>query len=244
MSVQPRLSAPLLRVLALSVPLLFAACSPKTGTPVVKPPPDGPFVVSDYFAASGAMGDGATMGNIVINTGKDEKTGCKARPAGAQGLCYSFDYIAGPQLFAGVYWLSPANNWGAEPPVPIHADKLTKVTFQAAVETIPDGQSAEVLKFEIGGIGQGPPDPKNPRASGLHNDEFINLDTFMVTTDFQQFSLTIPPPADPAVPITDLVGAFAWYANYPALPDTVDPATYDYSQLPPKTIYIDDIRYE
>jgi hypothetical protein len=238
------LSAPLLKVLALSAPLLFAACSPKTGTPVVKAPPDGPFIVSDYFAASGAMGDGATAGNIVINTGDSTKTGCKERPDGAQGLCYSFDYIAGPQLFAGVYWLYPANNWGAETPLPINPTNLTKVTFQAAVEAIPDGQSAEIMKFEIGGVGLGTPDPKNPRAPGLHNDQFINQDTFNVTTDWQQFSLTMPPPADPTIPITTLVGAFAWYANYPALPDTVDPTTFDYSTLPPKTIYIDDVRYE
>ena len=36
--------------------------------------------------------------------------------------------------------------------------------------------------------------------------------------------------------ITDIIGAFAWYANYPM--------GADYTTLPPTTLYLDDIVYE
>ena len=238
MRVQLRLSHFTRNALVLTLPLLGLGCSPKAGKPMG--PPDAGFAVSDYFAPSGAMGDGATPGLLTITV--DDETKCKARPSGAKGDCYAFDYTPGPALFAGLYWQSPANNWGSSPGVPIRADKLTRVSFQAAVKS-----GSESMTFEIGGIGL-PPDPtldaQRAAMGDVNNDQFINKDVFTVSGDWQRFSLLIPAPSDPKKPIRTLIGAFAWYASYPALPSTTDPATFDYSSLPPKTIFIDDLVYE
>ncbi len=206
------------------------ACSPEAGKP--KGPPEGAFVVSEYFAPSGAMGDGATPANLVIA----ENKGCKERPEGARGSCYKFDYTPGPDLnglppvlWAGVYWQHPANNWGQDPGLPVHGEKLTKVTFQAAV-----GEGMESIKFVLGGIGV----PRLPEEAEVYpnNDQMMGMELKSVTTDYQKFELTVPLDPTTQQPITSLLGAFAWYANY--APDT------DYTTATPKTIYIDDLAYE
>jgi hypothetical protein len=205
------------------------ACSPEAGKP--KGPPDGAFTVSEYFAPSGAMGDGATVGNLVINDNK----GCKDRPEGAVGNCYAFDYTAGPMLWAGLYWQYPANNWGAEAGLPVHGEKFTKITFQAAVKEVIAPATSEKIIFVVGGIGV----PRLPEEAEVypHNDQMKHEMPFDVTTEWQQFELPIPAQfADDTTPITELIGAFAWYINHP--PDT-DPAT-----APLKTVYIDDLAYE
>ena len=61
--------------------------------------------------------------------------------------------------------------------------------------------------------------------------------TFTVTSDWQTFEMPVPKQSvDGTTPITELLGAFAWYANYP---DGTDPTT-----APPKTIFIDDLAYQ
>ena len=232
MSVEHRLSAALLKVLALSFPVLFTACGPKTGTPLL--PPAGAFTVSDYFAASGDMADGDGMsppGMITTNQYARDMCGDKARPAGARGDCFTFDYVPGPNLFAGVYFQYPANNWGAKPGLPVHADKFSKVSFQYAVS---DNNQTQ-LRFEIGGIGL-PMQSATNIANGITNtDQFVNQDTPSTATgDWQTFSLLIPPSDTPS--ITNIIGAFAWYASYPM--------GADFTTLPPTTIYIDDLVYE
>src|SRR5262249_32935479 len=59
------------RGMGLGAPLFALACAPKAAAQ--KPDPTGPFAVSDYYAPSGAMGDGATKGNLDIPT---PNTGC------------------------------------------------------------------------------------------------------------------------------------------------------------------------
>jgi hypothetical protein len=205
--------------------VLLSACGPEAGKP--KGPPEGPFAVSEYFAASGAMGDGATEGNLVTSENKN----CKERPAGARGNCYAFDYTPNSILWAGVYWQYPANNWGADPGLPL-PEGLTKISFQAAVLEAPAG--GERMKFAIGGIGV-PPLPVD--ATDFPNDDQFKYEEFKyITTDWQAFEFMLPPPIDPNLPIASLIGAFAWYANYPE--------GADFTTLAPKTIYIDDIYYE
>jgi hypothetical protein len=227
------MSAPLLRVLALSVPVLLAACGPKTGTPLL--PPSGAFTVSDYFAASGDMADGDGMsppGMITTNQYTSGMCGDKARPTGARGNCYTFDYVPGPNLFAGVYFQYPANNWGAETGLPVHSDKFSKVSFQYAVSD----NNQTMLRFEAGGIGF-PMHTDADIANGITNsDQFVAQDTPSATPtgDWQTFSLTIPP--SQITNVTDIIGAFAWYASYPM--------GADFTTLPPTTIYIDDLVYE
>ncbi len=214
-----RSTLPLVSVLGLGL----LACSPEAGKP--KGPPEGTFVVSEYFAPSGAMGDGETPENLVIA----ENDNCKARPEGARGSCYKFDYTAGPTLWAGVYWQHPANNWGQDPGLPVHGEKLTKVTFQAAV-----AEGMESIKFVLGGIGV----PRLPEEAEVYpnNDQMMSMQLLNVTTEYQKFEIAVPLDPTTEQPITTLLGAFAWYANYA-------PGT-DYTTATPKTIYIDDLAYE
>jgi hypothetical protein len=232
-SIQPQLSHPFARLLLLlGAPCLFAACGPKTGTPLQ--PPAGAFTVSDYFAASGAMADGDGMsapGMITTNQYSGSTCGDKARAPGARGHCFTFDYVPGPNLFAGVYFQYPANNWGAEPGLPVHADKFTKVTFKFAVAD----NNQTMLRFGIGGIGVPMHSDADIMKGFTNSDQFIQTDYPQTATgDWQPFTLTIVPTDLPK--ITNIIGAFAWYASYPM--------GSDFTTLPPTTIYIDDLVYE
>lgn len=232
MSVQPR-SLSLSSVLTLCAPLLFAACAPKAGQPRL--PPAGTFTVSDYFAASGAMADGDGMsapGMVVTTQFSGTKCNDKDRAAGARGQCFVFDYVPGPNLFAGVYFQYPPNNWGAEVGLPVHADKFDQVSFKYAVG---DGNQTS-LKFAIGGIGY-PTHTDADIAAGITNsDEFMSSDVPQGTPDGTWQSMTLRIQPAQKANITDIIGAFAWYANYPM--------GADYTTLPPTTLYLDDIVYE
>jgi len=215
-----------------SAPLFLVACGPKTGTPLQ--PPSGAFTVSDYFAASGAMADGNGMsdpGMLTTTQYSGSTCGDKPRMAGVKGHCFTFDYVPGPNLFAGVYFQYPANNWGGEVGLPVHADKFTKVSFKYAVSD----NNQTTLRFEAGGIGL-PMHSMDDIAKGFTNsDQFVAQDLpSTATPDWQSFSLTIPPSQLPTV--TNIIGAFAWYASYPM--------GADFTTLPPTTIYIDDLVYE
>jgi hypothetical protein len=226
-----------LMLLALVAPIFAAACAPEAGKPKL---PEGPFTVSEYFVASGAMGDGATPGNLVIN----QEAGCKDRPAGARGSCYSFQYVASAPYdqsgkacqWAGVFWQYPENNWGNATGLPIPGSKLSKVTFQAAV-----GDGTEAISFQIGGIGAPPgsdgapaPPPTDscpPTTTSQPNyDQLLNKLAAMVGTDWQKLEIPIKA-REPAMTIDSLIGAFAWSVSATTTPL-------------PKTIYIDDLAYE
>ena len=221
------------------------ACAPKAGQE--KPPPDGPFAVSDYYAPSGAMGDGATNGNLIAHT----DTPCKARPPGARGSCYSFEYVAsapyttpvnhttGVCNWAGVFFQHPANNWGAEQGEPVPSGQLTKLTFQVAVAA-----GSELLSFQAGGIGVPPlPDgaPAPPPATAcppaetpppIYYDDISSTVMLPVGTDWQKIEIPIMArqPGAPVPATTNLIGAFSWGISA--------------SGGLPKTVYIDDLFYE
>jgi hypothetical protein len=211
-------------------------CSPEAGKP--KGPPEGPFAVSDYFAASGAMGDGAYPPRLTINENKE----CKERPAGARGNCFSFFYdpklmTTDPSnspstLWSGLYWQYPVNNWGEKPGLKMPAG-LTKVTFQAAVG---EGES-EMVDFAAGGVGYvdpNAPPPEEPPAGPdyPHDDTFKAPLRVGLNGTWTKLEITLPAGAA----IDELIGAFTWSLNYPM---GADPAT-----LAPKTLYVDDIYYE
>ncbi len=226
--------------------LASSGCAPKAGQP--KPPPDGPFAVSDYYAPSGAMGDGATPGNLVINQGTD----CKMRPDGARGNCFSFQYVnnapyttpvtksTGVCNWAGLFWQYPTNNWGTDVGLPIPVSKLKKVSFQVAV-----GAGSELMTFQLGGIGTPPlPDgaPAPPSTSACPPPDGPSPPNFdvllgslmqMVGTEWQKLEIPIAA-RDPAAPLpltSSLIGAFAW-----SVAGNTSPL--------PKTVYIDDLVYE
>jgi hypothetical protein len=233
------------RGIALGATLLAAACAPKAAPQ--KPPPTGPFAVSEYFAPSGAMGDGATAGNLVIQT----SSGCKDRPAGARGYCYSFQYVAmnpyttpitkssGDCRWAGLFFQYPDNNWGEQPGLPVPAGKLTKLTFQIAV-----GAGSELMTFQMGGIGLPPlpdggaPPPPSTACPPVETPVPPNYDVLVGTTmqnvgtEWQKIEIPLAM-RDPSAPVpatTNLIGAMSW--GVPAPPGL------------PKTIFLDDIFFE
>ena len=220
--------------------LALAACAPKD--PVLRAPPDGPFVVSDYYAPSGAFGDGATPGNVVIN----ENLGCKERPPGARGHCFSFVYRAvdpyvdpangntGICNFAGVFWQTPPNNWGSDPGLPIESafPKLRGARFYAAVDA-----GAQAVSFGVGGLGLPPGAsagfvcPPTAIPPGQYYDQIgrpagMPLLPQTLTTEWSQLEVPLEVRAPP---VTTLLSAFSWSTAWPghAL-----------------TVYVDDLVYE
>jgi hypothetical protein len=214
------------------------------GTPIN--PVGGPFVVSDYFAPTGAMGDAATPGNLVISV----QAGCKSRPAGARGNCYSFQYVAsnpyttpitksrGVCSWAGVVFQYPDNNWGTSEGLPIASGKLSKVSAWVALAS-----GNEEITFGAGGMGS-PPDAEagaGPSASMCPPSETPRLPNYDVLsssstqeigTDWTRIEIPILS-RDPSAPVpatTNLIGAFLWaMSSTPGLP---------------KTVYLDDLVYE
>jgi hypothetical protein len=230
--------------LGLAVPVFSTGCAPKAGGLT---PPTGAFSVSDYFAPSGAMGDGATPGNLVISA----NSGCKARPANARGACYTFQYAGsapyttpitkstGVCNWAGLFWQYPDNNWGASEGLPVPTGVVKKVTFQVAVAA-----NTELMTFQIGGIGAPPlpdggPAPPPPGAcppaetpTPPNYDLLVNASMQQVGTEWQKIEIPIlaRDPSQPLGTTTNVIGAFSWsLAASPGLP---------------KTIYVDDLVYE
>jgi len=193
------------------------------------------------------MGDGATPGNLVIGT----SSGCKDRPAGARGYCYSFQYLGnapyttpvtkstGVCNWAGLFFQYPDNNWGTSPGLPVPTGKLTKVTFQVAVAS-----GSEGMTFQMGGIGApplpdgGPPPPPSNACPPAETPVPPNYDTLSsvamqtVGTEWQKIEIPLVG-RDPSAPLpttTNLIGALSWAV--PAIPSL------------PKTIFLDDIFFE
>lgn len=228
------------RAFAIVALFAFGACAPEAGKP--KAPPTGPFVVSDYFAPSGAMGDGATPGNVSIDAAS-----CPARASGARGTCYSFQYLdtkpyetatsrqTGVCNWAGLFLQYPAGNWGTAPGLPIVAAKLSRATFSVAV-----AEGSELVTFQIGGIGTRPGD-QPPRDAcppdttpGPYFDQVQSATApQMVGTEWQRVEIPIAAryTTGDGVAIETLIGALAWSVS-------------GTTTALPKTIYVDDVVYE
>lgn len=106
------------------------ACLSDLGENSLHPGPiRGDFAVSDYFAASGFMGDGATRGRLTMKRDED----CRPRASDAQGSCFHFTYNAGDEGWAGVFFQYPANSWGASEGRSV-LDNYSRVRFEASAE--------------------------------------------------------------------------------------------------------------
>jgi hypothetical protein len=79
-------------------------------------------VVDDHYAASGYAGDGATGGVV--------ERACPRRAGGQRGRCHAFTWTPGGAGWAGVFWQSPANNWGGSGGFAVPPGAVT-VSFQA-----------------------------------------------------------------------------------------------------------------
>ncbi len=147
---QPECKAPLPRAVACAV--LAALWAVGCGINDVDPSPiQAPFAVSDYFSPSGFMGDGSATDHTPEPIAMTRDEDCAARPSGARGVCYRFIYTPlapadGGVGWGGVYWQSPANNWGQDPPQKV-TPNADRVAFYAA------GQNGgESVTFLVGGL--------------------------------------------------------------------------------------------
>jgi hypothetical protein len=172
-----------------------------------------PLVVDSTFAASGFMGDGATPGAITLTND------CAARAPGNIGKCSKFTYTpingdaeAGTlgMGWGGVYWQSPANNWGTLPGAHI-ASGATKVTFYAA-----GAKGGEVVTFIVGGI-TGPNYQDPPK---------VELANQVLTTTMTQYSIDLT-----GFTYVSVIGGFGWTMEAKAGADagTFDPTPVTFS---------------
>ena len=209
--------APIGSIAALFASTLLAACSagvdetPEGVDPTPEDGLDAPFVVSTYFAPSGFMGDGSDGASLVADT-----AGCAPRPDGAQGDCYRFTYTAAKQLWAGVYWQFPANNWGAMEGKKIKPG-AKQVSFYAA-----GGEGGEVLKVAVGGIH----DVTLP-----YSDTMKVPGQFTLTKEMTKYTVSLD-----GQTYDKVIGGFSWVVNYP---EGSDPA-----KVKPIVVFVDDLKWE
>jgi hypothetical protein len=177
-----------------------------------------PFYVSDQFVPTGFMGDSqASMSAITL---AHDTTTCKTpRQPGAGGDCFTATWT--PQLgdagsaWAGVYWQSPANNWGAKPGKAI-VPGATKVSFYAA-----GAVGGETIQVSAGGI-----NANGANASLPYGDTFtVKLPAVTLTTAWTKYELSLQ-----GTSYASVLGGFCWVASTTASESV--------------TFYIDDIQWE
>ena len=64
-----------------------------------------PFYLDEYFAASGYMGDAEIPGNLI-------DTPCQDNEVNDTAHCHRFTVTPGTEGWSGLWWQSPADNWG------------------------------------------------------------------------------------------------------------------------------------
>ncbi len=196
---------------AVAMGLLVSACA-APGTNDYNPPPlpEGggvdasagpvqlPFVVSEQFEPTGAMGDSPT--NIMgVSISSDSSQCLQPRVSGAQGTCFTFAWkpVILPMqtsAWAGLYWQYPGGNWGMQAGLPIQPG-ATKVTFAAA-----GVQGGEQVQFIVGGINTTASD-----AGLAHADTFKATKLVTLTKAWQKVEIPLN-----GAKYSDVLGGFAW----------------------------------
>jgi hypothetical protein len=139
-----------------------------------------PFSISGYYYPSGFMGD---IAHIELKT---QWTGnCHTGPT-----CMRIKYTPGGNSWAGVYWQSPANNWGDQPGRKIEGAK--KLIFWARGET-----GGELVSFRAGGI-QG----KKYQDS---MDRALDPSPVKLSTQWQEYQIDLE-----GADLSSVIGAFSW----------------------------------
>jgi hypothetical protein len=235
-------------VVAIACASTCFACGPRAENErgASEGPLQGRFYVSDEFAPSGHMGDGEQAGFIfadidercTADASKGEQ-GPSARAANVGGDCYRFTYKPdlrpGADMWAGVYWVYPANNWGALQGRTV-IPPFKRIRFKAAAEPRGPDPSNPMTRVEprvsfiVGGIGTSASDPqpfrdeisdravKNAYLTPQWQDLEIDLTGFLPETPFH------------------MISGFGWTTNYqPGVPTP---------ESPPTVIYIDDIVWD
>jgi hypothetical protein len=157
-----------------------------------------PFLVSEQFEPTGAMGDSPT--NIMgVSISSDSSQCLQPRVTGAQGTCFTFAWkpviLTGQtSAWAGLYWQYPGGNWGTSPGLPIKPG-ATRVTFAAA-----GVQGGEQVQFIVGGINTTASD-----AGLAYADTFKATKLVTLTKAWQTFEIPLN-----GAKYTDVLGGFAW----------------------------------
>jgi hypothetical protein len=164
---------------------------------------------------------GASQAAINAITLSSNAASCLSpREADAGGDCYTASFTPPPlddagTTWGGVYWQSPANNWGAEPGKLI-APGATKVTFYAA-----GAAGGEQIQFCTGGMNATGPTTALPYSDTLN----VKPPAFTLTTQWTQYSLSLS-----GLTYTDIIGGFCWVAAS--------------TTTTPIKFYVDDIQFE
>ncbi len=177
-----------------------------------------PFYVSDQFVPTGFMGD-STASMSAITLAHDAATCKSPRTPNAGGDCFTATWA--PNLgdagaaWAGVYWQSPANNWGSKPGKAI-APGATKVTFYAAGKA-----GGEVIQLCAGGV-----NANGASATLPYGDTFtVKQPAITLTTTWTQYELSLE-----GTTYTTVLGGFCWVTSTTATESV--------------TFYVDDIQWE
>jgi hypothetical protein len=199
--------------------LLLCLALPACSVDDVKPELlSAPFTVSDYFVPSGYMGDASVK--VTPKPMQLDYDACSARPAGALGDCYRFTYTPAPVGnggvgWGGVYWQSPANNWGQDAPQAVRAG-ATRVSVVAA-----GGSGGEIVSLLVGGLSATDPDG----APLPFADTFKAELDVVLTTEPTRYEVPIPADAQ----YDHVVGGFGFSVT------AVGPTA--------QVLYFDDIRW-
>lgn len=177
-----------------------------------------PFYVSDQFLPTGFMGD--SMASMSAITLSHDASMCKTpRAQGAGGDCYTVIWAPsvgdGGSAWAGVYWQSPANNWGSKPGKAI-APGAQKVSFYAA-----GAVGGETIQACSGGI-----NAMGASATLPYADTFsVKHPPITLTTSWTHYELSLQ-----GASYTSVLGAFCWVASATSSEQV--------------TFYLDDIKWE
>lgn len=170
------------RLIAVLLLLVSSGCA-QTGQTLT-----APFDVSGAYIASGYMGDGEA-GTKFVQMRK--VAGEMPRTGDAAGICTKVTYQPGAKGWAGVYWQSPADNWGEKPGNKIQG--ATKITFWAV-----GAKGGEIVEFKAGGI-----------SGKRYQDSFQkSMGSVALTRQWKQYSISLK-----GDKLSNVLGAFAWVAT-------------------------------
>ena len=98
-----------------------------------------PFYLDEHFAASGYMGDAEVPGNLIDTPCQDDEVNDTAH-------CHRFTVAPGTEGWSGLWWQSPADNWGEVAGLGLLIESgAQKVKFKAWSAT-----GGEVIDFFVG----------------------------------------------------------------------------------------------
>ena len=147
-----------------------------------------PFDVSEAYVASGYMGDGEAGTKFVQMR---RVAGEMPRAGDTDGMSTRITYQPGGKGFAGVYWQSPADNWGDKPGNKIQG--ATKISFWAV-----GAKGGEIVEFKAGGI----------NAKRFQDAFEKSMGSVALTNQWKQYSISLK-----GLNLTSVLGAFAWVAT-------------------------------